>query len=158
MNQLRSRSRPEAMTRLQQSLALEEIAKHESLQVTPEELADRIKEVQAQLEGRDVDQARLREFVESDLSKEKALKWLEEHATLELVPKGSLKKEQEETETQVLEADPTVTVSQQEETQASVTGTQASTPEQPETPEPYDTALGGESETETSTPEQPENE
>lgn len=132
VNQLRSRSRPEAITRLQQSLALEEIAKHESLQVAPEDLDNRIKEVQAQLKGRDVDLERLREFVESDLYKEKAIKWLEEHATIELLPKGSLKKEQEETDTQILEADPTVAVSQQEEAQVPVTETETSEPEQPE--------------------------
>jgi trigger factor len=40
----------------------------------------------------------VREVVESDLLKEKAVKWLEEHATIELVPKGSLAKEEEETE------------------------------------------------------------
>jgi trigger factor len=38
----------------------------------------------------------VREVVESDLIKEKAIKWLEEHATIELVPKGSLTTEQTE--------------------------------------------------------------
>lgn len=97
VQQLRSRSRPDAITRLKQSLALEEVAKRESLEVAPQELETRIKEVRTQLEGRDIDETRLREFVQSDLSKEKALKWLEENATIELVPQGSLTEQQEAT-------------------------------------------------------------
>lgn len=98
VQRLRQQSRPEAISRLQQSLALEEIAKRESLQVESEELTKRVNEVKAQLEGRDIDQERLQEFVKSDLSKEKALKWLEENGTIELVPQGSLTQQQEETQ------------------------------------------------------------
>ncbi|CAA9224160.1 Cell division trigger factor [uncultured Coleofasciculus sp.] len=88
--QLKERSRPDAMLRLQQHLALLEVAKRESLTVEPEEIETRVKEVLEQLAGQSVDQGRVREVVESDLLKEKALKWLEEHGTIELVPKGSL--------------------------------------------------------------------
>lgn len=99
--QLKERSRPDAITRLRQSLALEEIAKRESLTVSSEEIEARAKEVMEQLAGQDVDPKRLREVVESDLIKEKAVKWLEEHATIELLPKGSLTQEEaEEEETQ----------------------------------------------------------
>ena len=48
-----------------------------------------------QLSGQNPDPDRVKEVVESDLIKEKALKWLEEHATIELVPKGTLTKEDE---------------------------------------------------------------
>ena len=88
--QLKERSRPDAMLRLSQHLALLEVAKRESLTVEPEEIETRVKEVLEQLAGQSVDQGRVREVVESDLLKEKALKWLEEHGTIELVPKGSL--------------------------------------------------------------------
>jgi len=87
---LKENARPDAMQRLQQSLALQEIAKRESITVEKEELDAKIAEVLEQLAGQDVDQGRVREVVESDLLKEKALRWLEEHGTVELVPKGSL--------------------------------------------------------------------
>lgn len=87
---LKENARPDAIQRLQQSLALQEIAKRESITVEKEELDAKIKEVLEQLAGQEVDQGRVREVVESDLLKEKALKWLEEHGTVELVPKGSL--------------------------------------------------------------------
>jgi trigger factor len=92
--QLKERSRPDAISRIQQSLALEEIAKRESLNFTPEEVEAKIKEVMEQLSGQDIDRERLQQYVESDLIKAKAIKWLEEHATIELVPKGSLTQEE----------------------------------------------------------------
>ncbi|HEY9669216.1 MAG TPA: trigger factor [Coleofasciculaceae cyanobacterium] len=97
--QLKERSRPEAIVRLKQSLALEEIAKRESLSATAEEIETRIKEVMEQLAGQDVDPQRVREVVQSDLTKEKAIKWLEEHAAIELVPKGSLTPDEANEET-----------------------------------------------------------
>jgi trigger factor len=98
VSQLRERSRPEAIQRLQQSLALQEIVKRESLTVEPEEIEAKIKEVMEQLAGQNVDPARVREVVESDLLKEKAINWLEEHAQIELVPKGSLATEETQEE------------------------------------------------------------
>ena len=87
---LKENARPDAIGRLQQSLALQEIAKRESITVEKAELDAKIEEVLEQLAGQQVDQGRVREVVESDLLKEKALRWLEEHGTVELVPKGSL--------------------------------------------------------------------
>lgn len=92
--QLKERSRPDAIVRLKQSLALQEIVKRESLTVTPEEIDTKVKEVLQQLAGQDVDPQRVQEVVESDLLKEKAIKWLEDNATVELVPKGSLTPEE----------------------------------------------------------------
>lgn len=94
--QLKERTRPDAIDRLKQSLALQEVAKRESLTVEPEAIETRIKEVKEQLAGQDVDPTRLRQVVESDLLQEKAIKWLEEHAAIELVPKGSLAEEKTE--------------------------------------------------------------
>ena len=90
VRQLAERSRPEALTRLKQSLALEEIAKRESLQTEPEELEAKIAEWMQQLSGQEINPQRLREVVEADLRKEKAINWLEEHSTIELLPQGSL--------------------------------------------------------------------
>jgi trigger factor len=101
MPQLRERSRPDAIVRLKQSLALQEIAKRESLTVEPEAIQAKIKELMEQLSGQNVDPKRVREVVESDLIKEKAIKWLEEHATIELVPKGSLTTEETEEDTPI---------------------------------------------------------
>ncbi|NES23058.1 MAG: trigger factor [Symploca sp. SIO3E6] len=100
VQQMQEKTRPDAIVRLKQSLALQEVAKLESLTVEPEAIEARIKEWMEQLSGHNVDPEKLREVVESDLLKEKALEWLEEHATIELVPKGSLAPEgeiQEET-------------------------------------------------------------
>ena len=94
MPQLRERSRPDAIERLRKSLALEEIGKRESITVEQEEIEAKLKELMEQLAGQDVDPKRARQFIESDLLKEKAIKWLEEHGTIELVPKGSLNPEE----------------------------------------------------------------
>jgi len=98
VQQMQQQTRPDAIVRLKQSLALQEVAKRESLAVEPEAIEARIKEWMEQLSGHNVDPEKLKEVVESDLLKEKALEWLEEHATIELVPKGSLAPEGEITE------------------------------------------------------------
>ncbi len=90
VKQLAQQSRPEALTRLKQSLALEEIAKRESIEIQPEELEAKIQEWMQQLSGQEINPQRLREVVEADLRKEKAINWLEEHSTIEMVPQGSL--------------------------------------------------------------------
>lgn len=95
---LKERSRPDAIDRIKRTLALGEVAKRESLTTSDSEINDRVREVMADLEGRDVDPERLRTAVAEGLLKEKILNWLEEHNTVELVPEGSLKKEDEEEE------------------------------------------------------------
>ena len=96
--QLRERSQPEAINRIKRTLALGEVAKRESIQVEPEAIEARIKEVTEQYSDRDIDQERLRTVVEEDLLKEKILKWLEERSTIELLPEGSLSKSEENEE------------------------------------------------------------
>lgn len=93
--QLRQRSRDEAIDRLKRSLALEEIGKRESIQVSDEEIAARVKELMEQYSGQDVDQDRLQEVVKDELLTEKTIDWLLEHATVELVPEGSLSTQEE---------------------------------------------------------------
>lgn len=88
--QLRERSRPEAIERLKRTLALQEVAKRESIQVEQGAVAARVKELMAQYKGKDIDADRLQEVVEEELLTEKIMSWLEEHSTVELVPEGSL--------------------------------------------------------------------
>lgn len=93
VDNMKTRSRPEAIERLEQSLALTEVAKRESLNPTPEEVEERFQEAVKQLEGRKIDTDKLRELVEGDLQREKALDLLQEQAQVELVPEGSLEPE-----------------------------------------------------------------
>lgn len=95
ISQLRERSRPEAIQQLKRALALQEVAKLESLQVEPAAIEARIQELKSQYAGKDIDLERLREVVEEELITEKVMSWLEEHATVELVPAGSLLQEAE---------------------------------------------------------------
>jgi trigger factor len=86
---IRKQLQPEAIKRIKESFGLQEIAKRESIAVEPAALEARVKEVMQQLSGQSLDIARVREFVEAELVREKTLDWLEEHSTLELVPEGS---------------------------------------------------------------------
>ncbi len=99
MPQLRERSRPEAIERIKQSLALKEIAKIESLTVEATEVDKRIEELMEEMRGQQLDMIKLREFVSADLVREKALNWLLENANVELVPEGTLKKAETADET-----------------------------------------------------------
>ncbi|MFN6463043.1 MAG: trigger factor [Nostoc sp. DedVER02] len=111
--QLRERSRTEAIERIKRSLSLREVGKRESIQVTPEEIAARVKELLEQYsEEQDVDEDRLRSIVENELLTEKTLNWLLEHSSVELVPEGSLNPAEE---TEALESDANADVPQTEE-------------------------------------------
>jgi trigger factor len=96
--QIRERSREEALVRLKQDLALKEIAKQHALVADPEAIEQQIEELTEQLGARNVDPARLEEYVTTDLLKDKAIEWLKERANIELVPEGSLSKEEDEDE------------------------------------------------------------
>ncbi|MGL5832220.1 MAG: trigger factor [Waterburya sp.] len=92
---LRDNARPEALSNLQKSLILEEIAKKEGL--TPDQAAidAKVAEIRPQLAGQEIDEARLLEMVTSDLLTENTYKFLRDKAKVELVPEGSLKQEAE---------------------------------------------------------------
>ncbi|PSB14977.1 trigger factor [Phormidesmis priestleyi ULC007] len=102
---LKERSRPDAIDRIKRTLALGEVAKRESLTTSESEVNAKVREVMADLEGREVDADRLRSAVAEDLLKEKILAWLEEHNTIDLVPEGTLKKEEEVLEDDAIELD-----------------------------------------------------
>jgi trigger factor len=95
--QLRERSRDEAIERLKRSLALQEITKRESIQVTPEEIQAKVTELIQQYPDEEIDQDRLKSAVENELATDKVLDWLLEHSPIELVPEGSLSAAQAET-------------------------------------------------------------
>ncbi len=96
--QIRERSREEALVRLKQDLALKEIVKQHALVADPEAIEQQIEELTEQLGARNVDPARLKEYVTTDLLKDKAIEWLKERAKIELVPEGSLSQDEEEEE------------------------------------------------------------
>ncbi|MEL6319156.1 MAG: trigger factor [Cyanobacteria bacterium J06626_14] len=92
---MRERARPEAETRLKRTLALGEIAKQESIEVGKEELEEKIKTFMESYGDQDVDPDRVRSVLTDELLEEKVLAWLEENGTVELVPEGTLTKEEE---------------------------------------------------------------
>ncbi|OWY65878.1 trigger factor [cyanobacterium TDX16] len=94
--QLRQRSRPEAIDRLKRSLALQEVAKKESIEVEPDAVEARVKELMAEYSGQDIDRERLKEVVQEELLTDKIFAWLEEHSAIELVPEGSLQDDEED--------------------------------------------------------------
>ncbi len=114
MGPMRERSRPEAIHRIKQSLALAEIAKLESLSVEPAEVAAEVASVRKQFPKGDFDPERLQQFVREDLLKQKTLKWLEEKGTIELLPEGSLTpvvdEDEDEDDDETSEASTTVEV------------------------------------------------
>jgi trigger factor len=118
--QLRERSRPEAIDKLKRSLALQEVAKKESIAVEPGAVEARVKELLADYSGQDIDRDRLKEVVEEELLTERIFAWLEEHSAIELVPEGSLQKDEDdavetiEEETEASEATVTVEATETE--------------------------------------------
>ncbi|MEO1519325.1 MAG: trigger factor [Cyanobacteria bacterium J06633_2] len=92
---MRERARPEAETRLKRTLALGEIAKQESIEIGKEELEEKIKTFMESYGDQDVDPDRVRSVLTDELLEEKVLAWLEENGTVELVPEGTLTKEEE---------------------------------------------------------------
>ncbi|ABA23211.1 Trigger factor [Trichormus variabilis ATCC 29413] len=94
--QLRERSRPEAVERLKRSLGLQEVAKRESIAVTPEEIQARVTELVQQYPDEDIDVERLHTIVENELLSEKIIDWLLANSTIELVPEGSLASQESE--------------------------------------------------------------
>ncbi len=96
--QLRERSRPEAIDRLQRTLALREVGERESIKASSEEIEARIKEIMEEYSEQDVDPDKVQEMVENELLTEKIIDWLLERSSIELVPEGSLKPEENVTQ------------------------------------------------------------
>ncbi|MGF1498367.1 MAG: trigger factor [Elainellaceae cyanobacterium] len=106
LEDMRQRSRDEAIARLKRTLALGEVAKRESITVDPDELEEKVDSFMDRYDERDLDEDRVRALLGDDLLQEKVLAWLEEQGTVELVPEGTLT-EAETTEADATEADAT---------------------------------------------------
>ena len=101
---MRQRSRPDAIARLQRTIALGEVAKQESITVDEADIQAKMDEMLAVVDDpQKIDQDRLREVVYEDLLKEKVLAWLEENSTIELVPEGTLTPEEDVVATEASE-------------------------------------------------------
>ena len=109
--QMRERSRPEAIERIKQSLILQKIAEQQSIELEPEAIEKRIQEITEQLGEREFDPERLKEVVTDELLTEKTLDWIQEKATVELVPKGTLADSDEAEVNEDVEVDEPVTES-----------------------------------------------
>ncbi|RMF69318.1 MAG: hypothetical protein D6742_02905, partial [Cyanobacteria bacterium J069] len=66
----------------------------ESITVAAADVEAKVEEILEDLGGQTVDRDRLREVVEEDLIREQIFAFLEENATIELVPEGTLVKEE----------------------------------------------------------------
>ncbi|MEB3248799.1 MAG: trigger factor [Merismopediaceae bacterium] len=101
---LRENARPEAIRLIKQELIMSKIAELEELKPEEAALEERFKELSRQLQGESIDPTKLFSLVYSQLRTEKVLEWLQEKATVELVPKGTLKPLEEEGESEEAEA------------------------------------------------------
>lgn len=87
---LRDNARPEAVSNLERSLILKEIATKEGLEPDQAAIDAKIAEIRPQLTGQEVDEERLLAMVTSDLLSDNTYKFLREKAQVGLVPEGSL--------------------------------------------------------------------
>ena len=101
---LRENARPEAIKLLKQELILNKIAQLENLRPDEEAIEKRFQEISRQLQRNDIDPAKLYSVVQDQLQTQKVLEWLQEKATVELVPKGTLKPLDDEEEDEEEEA------------------------------------------------------
>ncbi len=114
VEEMKQRSRPEAIDRIKQNLALKEIAQREAIEADQEEVKKRMEEIKMQLGDRNIDQSRLKQFVEFEVKKERTITWLLEHSQIELVPPGTLNKPEEEEETELSATDSDAEITQAE--------------------------------------------
>ncbi len=99
VQEMKQRSRPDAINRIKKNLGLEAISTRESIQVEQSAIASRMREIKEKLDDPRIDNSRLRKFVEAELIQEKTIDWLLENAQIELVPPSSLTPAQPEAET-----------------------------------------------------------
>jgi trigger factor len=96
VDNMRQRTRPEAIERLRRTLALGEVAKQEGITIEEVALKAKIEEAMAEVEDpSQIDPDRLKQVLTEELLQEKILAWLEENNTVELVPEGTLAKANE---------------------------------------------------------------
>ena len=96
VEKMRETASPEASKNLHTNLIIEAIAKQESLTLDEEEVNAKKAEVRESVQQGEVDEEKLDKFVKQDLTADKTLEWLKGQCEVELVPEGSLAKEEEE--------------------------------------------------------------
>ena len=105
--QMRENARPEAAENLKKSSVLSEIAKQEGLEPDEAAITAKMQEIEAELQGQDIDRDKLRTMVEKDLVTERTLDWLREKTQVELVPEGSLAETEDEAESETAQSEST---------------------------------------------------
>jgi len=96
VGRMRETAKPEANKNLHSTMIIEKIAEQENISVSEEEINNKFNEIKESLKDKDIDEERLLKYVKSDLIAEKTLDWLAEKNTIELVPQGTLNKEENE--------------------------------------------------------------
>ncbi len=94
---LRENARPDAIKQIKERLLLKAIAQKEGITPENEAVEKRIEEVKTQLQGQNIDEERLKKVIFEEMLTESTLNWLQERATVELVPLGSLTESTENT-------------------------------------------------------------
>ncbi|WP_330203133.1 trigger factor [Cyanobacterium sp. Dongsha4] len=100
VGRMRETAKPEANKNLHSTMIIEKISEQENISVSEEEINNKFNEIKESLKDKDVDEERLLKYVKSDLVAEKTLDWLTEKNTIELVPQGTLNKEETEEDSQ----------------------------------------------------------
>jgi trigger factor len=91
VQQYREQIRPEAVVQIKQALALQTIARQESITVDDEAVNARVQDVLRQTQDpQKFDMARLRDVIRDEILRDKVMEWLEAENRLELVPEGTL--------------------------------------------------------------------
>lgn len=97
VTRMRETAKPEARKNLHTKLIIEKIAEQENITISDDEVTAKFNEIKETLKDREIDEQKLQKYVRHDLLAEKTLEWLQEKNQVELVPFGSLSKEEEET-------------------------------------------------------------
>ncbi|MEG3438441.1 trigger factor [Pannus brasiliensis CCIBt3594] len=95
---MRENARPDAIENLTRVLAIQELAKAEGIEADEGSVKEKTDKILEQVSERDIDFDRLRAIVTEEVLTDKTLAWLEEKATVTLVPKGTLKTEEDDEE------------------------------------------------------------
>ncbi len=111
--QMRDNARPEAVVNLQKSSILKEIAKREGLEPDEAAITAKMQEIEAELQGQDIDRDKLKTMVKKDLVTERTLDWLRDKAQVELVPEGSLAESESEEQPEAEQPETTATAEEE---------------------------------------------
>ena len=98
VGEMRRLNMPEAINRLRRKAALNEIVARENLTVDDAALSERAANTFRELNDPKIDPRRLSEMISEEMLTEKAVAWLIENSTIELVEAGSLKPQEEVSE------------------------------------------------------------